>query len=119
MPKRDMIVIGTSAGGVEALMTIASALPSDLPASIFVVLHQPPNGKSVLPNLLNRAGPLLATHAEDGEAIRSGRIYVAPPDLHMLIENQRIRLARGPRENRHRPSADPLFRSAARSFRER
>ena len=119
MAKHDTIVIGASAGGVEALLAIASALPPGLPASIFVVLHQPPNGTSVLPALLSRAGPLPATHAKDGELIRRGHIYVAPPDLHMLIEDRRIRLARGPRENRHRPSADPLFRSAARYSRER
>jgi two-component system chemotaxis response regulator CheB len=117
--KHDTIVIGASAGGVEALLAIASALPPGLPASVFIVLHQPPNGTSVLPALLSRAGPLPATHAEDGELIRRGYIYVAPPDVHMLIEGRRIRLARGPRENRHRPSADPLFRSAARYARER
>jgi two-component system chemotaxis response regulator CheB len=117
--KHDAIVIGASAGGVEALLAIVAALPAALPASIFVVLHQPPNGRSVLPALLSRAGSLPATHAEDGEIIRRGHIYVAPPDLHMLIEGRQIRLARGPRENRHRPSADPLFRSAARYYRER
>jgi two-component system chemotaxis response regulator CheB len=115
----DTIVVGASAGGVEALLAIAARLPAALPASVFVVLHQPPSGTSVLPALLSRAGPLPATHAEDGEHIRRGHIYVAPPDQHMLIENRRIRLARGPRENRHRPSADPLFRSAARYRRER
>ncbi len=119
MATRDTIVIGASAGGVEALLEIASALPPDFPASIFIVLHQPPTGKSVLPALLSRVGPLPATHAEDGEVIRTGHIYVAPPDLHMLLEDGRIRLARGPRENRHRPAADPLFRSAARYYRER
>lgn len=119
MPKHDVIVIGTSAGGVEALLTIVAALPGNLPASIFIVLHQPPNGQSVLPNLLNRAGPLPAVHAEDGESIRPGRIYIAPPDVHMLLEDGHIRLARGPRENRHRPSVDPLFRSAARHYGER
>ena len=119
MTKRDVIVIGTSAGGVEALLTIVAALPPTLPASIFIVLHQPPTGTSVLPTLLSQVGPLPATHAVDGEGIRPGHIYVAPPDLHMLLEDGRVRLARGPRENRHRPSADPLFRSAARSYRER
>jgi two-component system chemotaxis response regulator CheB len=117
--KRDTIVIGASAGGVEALLTFVSALPADLPASIFIVLHQPPNGVSVLPTLLSRAGPLPAVHASDGEIIRPSRIYIAPPDLHMLLEDRRIRLARGPRENRHRPSVDPLFRSAARAYRDR
>lgn len=119
MAKRDVIVIGASAGGVEALLAIVAALPPELPASVFVVLHQPPTGTSLLPVLLSRAGPLPATHAVDGETVEAGHIYVAPPDLHMLIEGRSIRLARGPRENRHRPSADPLFRSAARYYRER
>ncbi len=119
MTKRDIIVIAASAGGVEALMAIASSLPRDMHASIFVVLHQPPSGKSMLPILLSRVGSLPATHPRDGESIRPGHIYVAPPDLHMLLEHGVIRLARGPRENRHRPSADPLFRSAAHQYRDR
>lgn len=119
MATRDTIVIGASAGGVEALLAIASTLPTALPASVFVVLHQPPSGTSVLPALLSRAGPIPAVHPEDGEIIRPGHIYVAPPNLHMLLEDGRIRLAHGPRANRHRPAADPLFRSAAHYYRER
>jgi two-component system, chemotaxis family, protein-glutamate methylesterase/glutaminase len=110
-----VIVIGASAGGVEALRNIAAGLPEDLASSVFVVLHLPPGGTSVLPAILARAGDLPASHPTDGEKIENGHIYVAPPDNHMLIEDGVVRLARGPRENGHRPAIDPLFRSAARS----
>jgi len=110
-----VIVIGASAGGVEALRNIASGLPEDLGSAVFVVLHLPPGGTSVLPAILARAGDLSASHPVDGEEIEPGHIYVAPPDNHMLIEDGVVRLARGPRENGHRPAIDPLFRSAARS----
>ena len=112
----DIVVIGASAGGVEALMTLARALPADLPAAIFVVLHLPPEGESALPKILSRAGALPAAHPEDGERIARGRIYVAPPDYHLLVEQGVVRVVRGPRENRSRPAADPLFRSAARAY---
>jgi len=112
----DIIVIGASAGGVEALRNIAAGLPSDLKAAVFVVLHLPPGGTSVLPSILDRAGDLPAAHAVDGEAVVPGRIYVAPPDNHMLLEDGTVRLAAGPRENSHRPAIDPLFRSAASSY---
>jgi two-component system chemotaxis response regulator CheB len=110
-----VIVIGASAGGVEALRNIAAGLPGDLGSTVFVVLHLPPGGTSVLPAILDRAGKLSASHPADGEKIRPGHIYVAPPDNHMLIDDGVARLARGPRENGHRPAIDPLFRSAARS----
>jgi two-component system chemotaxis response regulator CheB len=116
MPGRDIIVVGASAGGVEALGQLVRGLPADLPAAVFVVLHVPPHGTSVLPNILRRLGPLPAEHAKDDETIRPGRIYVAPPDFHMLIKNGSIRLARGPTENSHRPAIDPLFRTAARRY---
>jgi two-component system chemotaxis response regulator CheB len=116
IPGRDIIVIGASAGGVEALSRLARHLPADLPAAIFVVLHVPAHSPSLLPQILNRARTLPAAHPSDGEAIRQGRIYVAPPDQHLLLEDGQIRLRRGPRENGHRPAVDPLFRTAARSF---
>jgi two-component system chemotaxis response regulator CheB len=116
MPRRDIIVIGASAGGVEALMELARRLPPDLPAAVFVVLHVPPQGTSVLPSILNRARTLPAVHPHDRQAIQPGRIYVAPPDYHMLLRDGKIALARGPRENRNRPAADPLFRTAARAY---
>jgi two-component system chemotaxis response regulator CheB len=108
-------VIGASAGGVEALRNIAAGLPEDFASSVFVVLHLPAGGTSVLPAILGRAGELPASHPTDGEEIERGHIYVAPPDNHMLIDDGVVRLARGPRENGHRPAIDPLFRSAARS----
>lgn len=80
MHKHDIIVIGASAGGVEALSYLVQHLPSDLNASVFIVLHVPSHGKSVLPQILNRAKRLPCHHAQDGEAIVAGQIYVAPPD---------------------------------------
>jgi two-component system, chemotaxis family, protein-glutamate methylesterase/glutaminase len=113
MATRDIVVIGASAGGVEAVSRIVSKLPADLPASIFVTIHFPPQGISVLPRILERAGVLPVVHAADGEEIRRGRIYIAPPDRHLLLYPDRIRLIRGPTENGNRPAIDPMFRSAA------
>ena len=109
-------MVGASAGGVEALVGFVRCLPQNLPAAVFVVLHLPSDAKSVLPQILDRAGPLPASRAVDGESTEHGRIYVAPPDFHLLLEPGRVRLARGPRENHHRPAVDPLFRSAARFY---
>lgn len=116
MAERNIVVIGCSVGGVEALQVIAAGLPEDFPAAILAVLHLAPQTHSVLPEILNRAGPLPAKHPADGEQIRDGHIYVAPPDRHLIIEDGKVMLSRGPKENRHRPSLDPLFRSAARAY---
>jgi len=116
MHGHDIIVVGASAGGVEALTYLVKNLPSDLNATVFIVLHVPSEGTSVLPRILNRAKTLLASHAQDGEAIVKGRIYVAPPDYHLLVKRGYISLVRGPRENSHRPAVDPLFRSAAQAY---
>jgi two-component system chemotaxis response regulator CheB len=110
------MVIGTSSGGVEALRRLAGDLPPDLPAALFVVMHVPEWAPSGLPGILSRAGPLKAVHPEDGDRIEKGRIYVAPPDFHLLVERGRVRLARGPKENRHRPAVDTLFRTAALAY---
>jgi two-component system chemotaxis response regulator CheB len=113
---RDIIVIGTSAGGVEALSEIVAGLPGDFPASVFVVLHTSPQSPSVLADILDRAGPLPARYAVDRERIKPGRVYVAPADWHLVVEPTRVRLTRGPKENRFRPAVDPLFRSAAQAY---
>jgi two-component system chemotaxis response regulator CheB len=110
---RDVVVIGTSAGGVTALSTIIKQLPKDLNAAIFIVLHISPHQRSNLPDILTRAGNLNAAHAMDGEPIHHGRIYIAPPDHHLLLEPGLVRVTKGPKENRFRPAIDPLFRSAA------
>jgi two-component system chemotaxis response regulator CheB len=113
MPSHDIIVIGASAGGVETLKALVRGLPADLPAAVFVVVHVAPRGPGYLSGILAKAGPLPASFPEDGEAIANGHIYVAPPDRHLLLEPGRVRVVRGPKENRHRPAVDPLFRSAA------
>ena len=116
MTSRALIVVGASAGGLEALEALAGALPSDLPAAVCVVLHIG-DRPSAAPSILDRAGALPARHAADREPIRCGRIYVAPPGHHLLVEpSHRLRLSRGPREHGTRPAADPLFRSAARVY---
>jgi two-component system chemotaxis response regulator CheB len=116
MEKRDIIVIGSSAGGVNALQEIVASLPQDLNASIFIVQHVTPGAISLLPRILTYKGNLNAAHPADGEIIRQGMIYVAPPDHHMIIERDRILVKKGPKENRFRPSIDALFRSAAYSY---
>lgn len=97
-------------------MRFVYGLPADLPAAILIVVHIQPHAKSILPDLLTRAGPLPAAHAVDGEPIKPGRIYVAPPDRHLLVEAGVVRLSSGPRENHARPAVDPLFRSAALAY---
>ncbi len=113
MAKRDIVVIGASAGGVTALRELVESLPADFQASIFIVQHLSPSTPSILPHILSRAGVLKAVHPKDGDPIVSGQIYVSPPDHHMLLENDRILIKKGPKENRFRPSIDALFRSAA------
>src|SRR5262245_29960420 len=112
----NIVVIGASAGGVEPLQEILRSLPSNLPAAVFVVMHLSPLAPSALPQILNANGGMKATAAKDGERIEPSRVYVASPNLHMLIEPGRVRLTHGPKENRHRPSIDPLFRTAARAY---
>lgn len=111
-PSHPLVVIGASFGGVEALITLVAGLPREFPAYLAVVQHiglQP----SVLPELLSRAGPLKAVHPHEGERLRLGTIYVAPPDQHLLVRPDSVHLSRGPRENHTRPAIDPLFRTAA------
>jgi len=115
-----LVVIGASAGGVETLMKLTGALPPNFAAPIVVVLHVGTETPSVLPQILGRSGALAAREASDGERLRPGTIYTAIPDHHVLVdEDKTLRLVKGPRENRHRPAIDPLFRSAALAFRSR
>jgi two-component system, chemotaxis family, protein-glutamate methylesterase/glutaminase len=114
--QRDVIVVGASAGGVQALQDLVAQLPPELPASVLIVLHLMPSGISVLHSILDRAGALPADQARDGERLERGHIYVAPPDHHMLLRGPNVHLSAGPRENGHRPAIDPLFRSAARAY---
>jgi two-component system chemotaxis response regulator CheB len=116
MPGHDIILIGASAGGVQALSRVIGGLPGDLPAAVFVVLHISPYGRSAMPAILSRVGILPATHAGDGESIKAGHIYVASADHHLMVEPGRVRLSRAPTENGQRPSVDVLFRSAAQAY---
>lgn len=113
MGNRDVLALGTSAGGVEALMFLARHFPPDLPAAVLVTVHLSPHTRSTLDRLLSDSGPLPAKFAADGDLVQSGRIYLAPPDRHLLIENDELRLGTGPRENNSRPAIDPMLRSVA------
>ena len=115
MPARDIIVIGASAGGVEALKLLVRELPKDLPAAVFVVLHTGAH-PSILPDILTVAGSLPADHPVDGSPIEKGRIYVAPPDHHLIVVSGHVHVARGPKENNARPSINTLFRTAAAAY---
>jgi two-component system chemotaxis response regulator CheB len=116
MNTHDIVVIGASAGGVEAVLELTSHLPEDFAAAIFIAIHFPASSQSRLPEIITRNSALTAVHPTHGEKIRGGRIYVAPPDRHMLIAPGMILLSTGPREHGSRPAIDPLFRSAARSY---
>jgi two-component system chemotaxis response regulator CheB len=116
MPGHDIILIGASAGGVQALSTVVCGLPHDLPAAVLIVLHIAPYGRSAMPAILARAGVLPAAHAGDGDPIEPGHVYVAPADHHLMVEPGRVRISRAPTENGQRPSVDVLFRSAAQAY---
>lgn len=113
MTNRDILAIGTSAGGVEALMFLAKSFPPDFPAAVFVTLHLPSQFRSSLDDILDRAGPLSATFAQDGDKLRKSHIYIAPVDRHLMVESDRVILGHGSRENNARPAIDPMLRSVA------
>jgi two-component system chemotaxis response regulator CheB len=116
MAGHDIIVIGASAGGLQALQDLLRELPPNLPAAILIVVHTAPSSSGLLPEILGRGCSLTVSHATDRERIRHGQVYVAPPDHHLLLEKGVIRLTRGPKENGFRPAVDPLFRTAASTF---
>jgi two-component system, chemotaxis family, protein-glutamate methylesterase/glutaminase len=112
----DIVVVGASAGGVEALIQVVAGLPFEFPAAVFVVLHIPPDAPSALAFILQRNGRLPVAVAEDAERIKRGHIYVARPNRHLIVHRGHMRVDAGPRENSARPSIDVLFRSAARAY---
>src|SRR4051794_20891563 len=116
MAARDIVAIGASAGGGEALKTLIRGLPPDIQATVFVVLHFPALEKSHLPAILSNVGALPAMHPKNGQFVRPNAIYVAPPDHHLLVKDDRIELSRGPKENHTRPAVNPLFRSVAAAY---
>jgi two-component system, chemotaxis family, protein-glutamate methylesterase/glutaminase len=113
MGNRDILAIGTSAGGVEALLFLVDKFRRDLPASVLVTIHLPSHSASSLDDLLSRSGPLRARFASGAERLEKGVIYVAPPNRHLIVEDHRLCLGEGPRENNSRPAIDPMLRSAA------
>ena len=116
MSSRRIVVVGTSAGGIEALRGLVRELPHAFPAPVCIVMHTAPESSGLLHDILGRAGVLPAVQPADMERLRPGYVYVAPPDHHLIVEPGRLRVTRGPRENRFRPAVDPLFRSAAQVF---
>jgi two-component system, chemotaxis family, protein-glutamate methylesterase/glutaminase len=116
MSRRNIIVIGASAGGLPALQRLMATLPHDLPAAMFITLHRHGGRDGLLPRLLDKAAHLPAAHAKDGELVTKGRIYIAPPDYHLMLEDGRVFLSHGPKENLQRPCINAMFRSAAAAY---
>src|SRR5688572_17165326 len=111
---RNIVVIGTSAGGLEALDQLVGQLPTNLPAAVFIVQHMAAhNSGEPLLRRLRRHQAFQPKLAEDGEWFKAGRIYIAAPDSHLLVKKSTVLVTKGAAENRHRPGIDPLFRSAA------
>jgi two-component system, chemotaxis family, protein-glutamate methylesterase/glutaminase len=112
----SVLVVGASAGGVEALSTFVGALPANTRQAVCVVLHVSPKGTSAMPSILGRAGRLPVHNPADGDPLLGGHIYVAPPDHHLEVEPGRVRLTQAPRENGHRPAIDVTMRTAAEAY---
>src|SRR5215211_5532331 len=110
MQGHDLIVIGASAGGVQALSELLQDVSPNIPAAILIVVHTSPTSPGILPQILDRVGPLPVAPARHGGSINPGHVYVAPPDHHLLVKSGELALSRGPRENGFRPAVDPLFR---------
>ena len=113
MANRDIVAIGTSAGGVEALLFLATRFAPDFPATILITIHLATEAPSSLDQILSQAGPLPAAFAAGGQTLRAGYIFIAPPGRHLLVESDRLVLGSGPHENNARPAIDPMLRSAA------
>ncbi|MDE3087545.1 MAG: chemotaxis protein CheB [Acidobacteriota bacterium] len=111
-----VLALAASAGGVDALTSVVAGLPPGLPAAVLVVLHIAPVGPSVLPGMISRHSRLPAAHPDDGDPLLPGRVYVAPPDRHLVVSDGAVRVLLTPKENGTRPAADPLFRSVAHDF---
>ena len=116
MVHRDIVVIGGSAGAIEALQRIVRALDNHFSAAIFIVIHTAPGSSGFLPRILQRATVLPTAHPGDGDAIVGGRIYVAPPGHHLLVDRGVVRITKGPKENGFRPAVDPLFQTAVETY---
>jgi two-component system, chemotaxis family, protein-glutamate methylesterase/glutaminase len=114
--KRDLVVIGASAGGIDALRALLPEIPRDFPAAICAVLHMAPNSPGILHEIFGRAGKLPAKMVTGVERLRPGQLYLPAPDHHLIVEPSLVRSTQGPRENRFRPAIDPLFRSAAQTY---
>lgn len=113
---RNIVVVGASAGGVQALTALFQCLPSDLPAAVLVVLHIPAHTPSALHRILSSVTTMRVVEAQDNQALEARTVYVAIADRHLMLDENGIRLTRGPKECRVRPSVDVLFRSAAVSY---
>lgn len=114
--RRDLVVIGASAGGFSAIRDLLGGLPPDLPAALCVVMHRHPFSESQLAEVLSGRSALPVSEPKHAEQVRHGRVYVAPRDHHLTIDGTELRLDRGPKEHFTRPAVDPLFRSAARAY---
>src|SRR5262245_3573354 len=116
MSAHDIVVIGASAGALDPLTEIVASLPSDYPASVFIVQHMEPGFRPRLPEILSRPSQLRVSLALPGEPITLAHVYVPPPDNHLVVRPGYLHVTRGPKENGHRPSVDVLFRSASAAY---